>query len=78
MVSQEGLVINTCLLFRSDLTLVDILMWFPLLACSQNLKQFEHIQRYLQQIENRPAFKTALIKGQWSASTFQTYWTTAW
>ncbi len=65
--------------FAGDqLTLVDILMWFPLLACSQNLKQFEHIQRYLQQIENRPAFKTALIKGQWSASTFQTYWTTAW
>lgn len=59
-------------------TLVDILIWFPLLACSQNLKQFEHIQRYLEQIENRPAFKTALIKGQWSACDFHHYWTTAW
>lgn len=29
-------------------------------------------------IENRPAFKNALIKGQWSASTFNTYWTIAW
>ncbi|MFW2779195.1 glutathione S-transferase, partial [Acinetobacter baumannii] len=25
---------------------------------------FKHIQRYLAQIENRPAFKNALIKGQ--------------
>ncbi|MFW2795496.1 glutathione S-transferase, partial [Acinetobacter baumannii] len=24
----------------------------------------QHIQRYLAQIENRPAFKNALIKGQ--------------
>lgn len=59
-------------------TIADILMWFPLLACSQNYSQFKHIQRYLTQIENRPAFKNALIKGQWSASTFNTYWTIAW
>ena len=59
-------------------TIADILMWFPLLACSQNDSQFKHIQRYLAQIENRPAFKNALIKGQWSASTFNTYWTIAW
>lgn len=59
-------------------TIADILMWFPLLACSQNYSQFKHIQRYLIQIENRPAFKNALIKGQWSASTFNTYWTIAW
>lgn len=59
-------------------TIADILMWFPLLACSQNDSQFKHIQRYLAQIENRPAFKNALIKGQWSASTFNAYWTIAW
>lgn len=59
-------------------TIADILMWFPLLACSQNYSQFKHIQRYLIQIENRPAFKNALIKGQWSASTFNAYWTIAW
>ncbi|EPJ3597720.1 glutathione S-transferase, partial [Acinetobacter baumannii] len=40
--------------------------------------QLEHIHRYLAQIENRPAFKNALIKGRWSASTFQTYWAIAW
>lgn len=59
-------------------TTADILMWFPLLACSSNYSQFKHIQRYSTQIENRPAFKNALIKGQWSASTFQTYWAIAW
>lgn len=59
-------------------TTADILMWFPLLACSPNYRQFKHIQRYLAQIENRPAFKNALIKGRWSASTFKVYWTTAW
>lgn len=59
-------------------TIADILMWFPLLACSQNYSQFKHINRYLAQIENRPAFNNALIKGQWSASTFNAYWTTAW
>ncbi|EXR99156.1 glutathione S-transferase, C-terminal domain protein [Acinetobacter sp. 225588] len=59
-------------------TTADILMWFPLLAFSPNYRQFKHIQRYLAQIENRPAFKNALIKGRWSASTFKAYWTTAW
>ncbi|MDQ9887861.1 glutathione binding-like protein [Acinetobacter pittii] len=59
-------------------TTADILMWFPLLACSPNYRQFKHIQRYLAQIENRPAFKNALIKGRWSASTFKAYWTMAW
>lgn len=59
-------------------TIADILMWFPLLACSQNYSQFKHIHRYLAQIENRPAFNNALIKGQWSAYTFNAYWTTAW
>ncbi len=59
-------------------TTADILMWFPLLVCSPNYRQFKHINRYLAQIENRPAFKNALIKGRWSASTFNAYWTTAW
>lgn len=63
---------------EDQFTIADILMWFPLLACSQNYSQFKHIQRYLAQIENRHAFKNALIRGQWSASTFNAYWTIAW
>lgn len=59
-------------------TIADILMWFPLLACTQNINHFQHIQHYLKQIESRPAFQTALVKGQWSAIKFQQYWTTAW
>lgn len=59
-------------------TVADILMWFPLLACSQNHQQFKYIQLYLKRIESRPSFQTALVKGQWSASTFQSYWTKAW
>ncbi|WP_269091551.1 hypothetical protein [Acinetobacter sp. SM34] len=33
----------------------------------------QHIQRYLQQIQSRPAFQRALEKGQWSAVQFQSY-----
>lgn len=62
-------------------TLADLLLWFPLLACTQSNPVFEslaHIQRYLLQIQSRPAFQDALKKGQWSASTFQSYWSKAW
>lgn len=62
-------------------TIADLLLWFPLLACTQANPIFEslqHIQRYLLQIQSRPAFQRALEKGQWSASTFQSYWSKAW
>lgn len=62
-------------------TIADLLLWFPLLACTQSNPAFEslpHIQRYLLQIQSRPAFQRALAKGQWSASTFQLYWSKAW
>ena len=62
-------------------TIADLLLWFPLLACTQSNPAFEslaHIQRYLLQIQSRPAFQRALEKGQWSASTFQSYWSKAW
>jgi len=62
-------------------TIADLLLWFPLLACTQSNPAFEslpHIQRYLLQIQSRLAFQRALAKGQWSASTFQSYWSKAW
>ncbi len=62
-------------------SIADLLLWFPLLACTQSNPAFEslaHIQRYLLQIQSRPAFQRALEKGQWSASTFQSYWSKAW
>ena len=62
-------------------TIADLLLWFPLLACMQSNPAFEslaHIQRYLLQIQSRPTFQRALEKGQWSASTFQSYWSKAW
>ncbi len=51
-------------------TIADLLLWFPLLACTQSNPAFEslaHIQRYLLHIQSRPAFQRALEKGQWSA-----------
>ncbi|OTG69186.1 glutathione S-transferase [Acinetobacter sp. ANC 4470] len=62
-------------------SIADLLLWFPLLACTQSNPAFEslqHIQRYLLHIQSRPAFQRALEKGQWSASTFQSYWSKAW
>ncbi len=58
-------------------TIADILLWFPLNACfhlNVNEQRYVAIHRYLTQIKNRPAFNTALIKGQWSAETFHQYW----
>ncbi len=64
-----------------NLSIVDILMWFPLLACSHahvDFQRYSHVQHYLQQIENRPAFQRACIKGEWSTAQFQHYWQRAW
>ncbi|OTG91152.1 glutathione S-transferase N-terminal domain-containing protein [Acinetobacter sp. ANC 3832] len=65
----------------SEFSNADILLWFPTSACylsNSNFQRLSNISRYLAQIESRPAFQTALQKGQWSASDFKTYWTTAW
>lgn len=58
----------------------DILLWFPLFACTQLDQTFQnhvHINAYLAQIESRPAFQRAKAKGQWSAEHFQLYWNKA-
>lgn len=70
-----------CYVAGQQFTIADLLLWFPLLACTQSNPAFEslpHIQRYLLQIQSRLAFQRALAKGQWSASTFQSYWSKAW
>ena len=64
----------------SQLTIADILLWFPLHACTHLNERYMHypaINSYLQQIEDRPAFQRALSKGQWSASIFKQYWAEA-
>lgn len=55
----------------------DILMWFPLYAASYATPQFaqyQSIQHYFTQIQSRPAFNTAMARGQSSASYFEHYW----
>ena len=55
----------------------DILLWFPLHACTHAYPDFQAynaLERYLRQIKSRPAFQAALLKGQWSADEFQRYW----
>lgn len=64
----------------SQFTAADILLWFPLDACTQLHADFQHyknIQSYLNRLESRPAFQKALNKGQWSAVDFYTYWNKA-
>lgn len=61
----------------SIFTLADIVLWFPMRACvetNRKFKTYPNIQRYLQDLESRPAFQNALEKGQWSESTFKGYW----
>ncbi|TCB62263.1 glutathione binding-like protein [Acinetobacter terrae] len=65
----------------NQFSIADLLLWFPLLACMQSNTEFEslpNIQRYLQHLQNRPAFQRALEKGQWSAVQFRSYWSKAW
>lgn len=64
----------------SHFSIADILLWFPLKACVELDPKFKNlvpIQNYLSQIENRPAFKNAALKGQWSVDTFTTYWSSS-
>ena len=63
-----------------NFTIADILLWFSLQACFEldaDFQQYSEIQHYLLQIQSRPAFQTALKKGQWSAQVFQKYWSNA-
>ena len=65
----------------NQFSIADLLLWFPLLACMQSNTEFEslpNIQRYLQHLQNRPAFQRATKKGQWSALEFELYWSKAW
>lgn len=62
-------------------TIADILLWFPILAYVATLdscKKFPHIETYLENINQRPAFQKALDKGQWSQETFDDYWKSSW
>nr|WP_174506505.1 glutathione S-transferase [Acinetobacter sp. Marseille-Q1620] len=65
----------------SKFTIADILIWFPIYACYQanpDFSKYSHIQSYLDQIQNRPAFQTALEKGQWTDLDFKNYWQKSW
>ena len=58
-------------------TYADILLWFPLQASRYAYSDFSSyatLEKYLTQIESRPAFQEALQKGLWSAEKFRTYW----
>lgn len=64
----------------SQFTIADILIWFPLHACTHLNDRYTHypaINAYLQQIQDRPAFQRALSKGQWSDEIFKQYWAVA-
>ena len=70
--------LSTHAYFAGDVfSYADILMWFPLYATSYATPQFaqyQAIQHYFTQIQSRPAFNTAMTRGQWSASYFEHYW----
>ena len=71
---------NKAWIAGGSFTIADLLLWFPLKACFElhpRYQKFTEIQRYLLQIESKPAFQTALMKGQWSAETFKSYWSKA-
>lgn len=60
-----------------DFSDADILLWFPLHAAEFAYPQFSDypsLERYLKQITSRPAFQTALDRGQWSSQQFKQYW----
>lgn len=58
-------------------TYADILIWFPLEAAKHAVPDFmsyEHINQYLERIQERNTFKYALSRGQWSSELFSNYW----
>lgn len=55
----------------------DILIWFPLQACQYahpDFEQYQALKRYLQQLQHRPAFMQASLRGEWSNEVFEHYW----
>lgn len=65
----------------SSFSIADIMLWFPLRACFYSHPKFKHylgIERYLNDLEKRPAFQQALNQGQWSETQFEKYWRGAW
>lgn len=73
----EVQLVNRRWIAGSVFTVADIILWFPLRACIETSPKFQtypNIQRYLYDLESRPAFQIALKKGQWSESVFQQYW----
>ena len=64
----------------SQFTTADILLWFPLQACTHLATcyvDYPATNRYLQQIQDRPAFQRAISKGDWSISIFKQCWSVA-
>lgn len=62
-------------------TIADILLWFPILtyvATLESCNSFPHIEAYLENINQRPAFQKSLEKGQWSQKVFNDYWKSSW
>ena len=58
-------------------SMADILLWFPLQASQYAHSGFISYPspiQYLARIKSRPAFQTALEKGEWSAPEFERYW----
>lgn len=68
---------NHIWLAGNQFSCADILVWFPLQASQSallNFTAYPALARYLTQIQSRPAFQTALLKGHWSTEEFQRYW----
>lgn len=63
-------------------TYVDILMHLPLFACHECIEAFEikypFIDKYLQELQSRPAYISACDVGSWSNDEFKRYWSSAW
>lgn len=68
--------LSTRLWVDAEFGISDILLWFPLQACyvSSNKLNYPHIGKYLHKISERPAFRVALKKGEFSEATFDKYW----
>ncbi|MDD2944350.1 MAG: glutathione binding-like protein [Acinetobacter sp.] len=60
-----------------EFSYADILLWFPL-HCAEfaypYFSEYKNLNRYLKQIGDRTAFKTAIERGQWSSELFKKYW----
>lgn len=58
-----------------DFGIPDIMLWFPLKACLVSADHhYPSITAYIERMEGRTAFRTALLQGEWSERVFQQYW----